>query len=66
MNLEKLKKDWDDHPCLNRVACETVDDLAAHLKHCHAHLMSDKGGPYGYLYQQQVQLVRKLKNDQRK
>ena len=63
MDLEKLKKDWTNHPCLVRLNCETIDQLAEHLKKCHKTLMSDRGGPYGYLYQLQVQKVRELKDE---
>ena len=62
MDLRKLERDWHTDPCLLKCEHETVEDLAAQLKLAHQYLMSAGAGPLGYLYQQQVKLVRELKH----
>jgi hypothetical protein len=60
VDLEKLARDWDKDPTLNRIAFETVEELAEHLVKVHKFLMGPESGPFGYLYQKQVVRVREL------
>lgn len=62
-NYSKLQADWENDTNLSYLACDSVEDLAAHLRKCHKTLMSGRGGPYGYLYQQQVKKNRQLKEE---
>ena len=62
-DYSKLKEDWANDPTLKYLACDTVEELAAHLLRCHKTLTGPKGGPYGYLYQQQIKRNRELKNE---
>lgn len=60
MNLEKLNKDWREDEQIKFLAFETVEDLAAHLRKCHAEAMAGEFGPLGYLYKQQTLRLREL------
>lgn len=70
MDLKKLTRDWAEDPSLRHCAFDRVEELAAHLVKSHRYLMSPDGGPFGYLYQQQVlrvrELTRELQNERRK
>lgn len=63
MDLEKLKADWAQDPALRHLAFDTVEELAEHLVHCHGTLMGSNGGPFGYLYKQQLRRVRELQEE---
>lgn len=63
MDLEKLKADWAQDPALRHLAFDTVEELAEHLVHCHGTLMGPSGGPFGYLYKQQLRRVRELQEE---
>lgn len=64
-DLQRLKHDWENHPCLQKYACKDVEQLAEMLEQCHHRLMSDDGLNAGYLYQRQVEMNNKLKKELR-
>lgn len=64
MDLEKLAADWKDDPALQRLAFETVEQLADHLRSVHKYLTDpEKGGPFAYLYIKQIERNRALKKE---
>lgn len=60
MDLEKLRRDWAEDPCLRYCAYDRVEELADHLVRAHKYMMGPEGGPLGYLYRAQVRRVREL------
>lgn len=63
MDLAKLQVDWAEDPRLRRLGFDTVEELAEHLVKLHKNLLSDEGGPFGYLYAQQLRRVRELQKE---
>lgn len=63
MDLTKLRADWALDPGLRVLAFETVEELAEHLVAVHQSMMDGSGGPYGYLYRQQLRRVRELQQE---
>ncbi len=63
MKREKLAADWKKDPCLSFLAFDSVEELAEHLRKCHETLMGPRGGPFGYLYQQQTRRLRELQKE---
>lgn len=62
-DLTQLAADWREHPCLRIYACSSVEQLAEMLEKHHHYLMSDDALCSGYLYQKQVEINRKLKQE---
>lgn len=58
MDLEKLRRDWDEDESLRGLAFESVEDLADHLVKVHRAMMRGEMGPMGYLYRKQVERAR--------
>ncbi len=54
--------DWT-HPNLRYLAFNSTAELEAHVRKVHATLMTPDGMVQGYLYQMQVELNRKLKEE---
>lgn len=50
---------------MRRYACKSVEELAKMLENSHYYLMSDEGLNHGYLYQKQVEMNNKLKEELR-
>lgn len=60
MDLEKLRRDWAEDPQLMIYAFDTVEELAAHLRKVHTHMMNGGLFCFGYLYRQQTLRLREL------
>lgn len=63
MDLKKLQADWETDTRLRRLAFDTVEELAEHLVKVHKTLLSPDGGPFGYLYHEQLRRVRELQQE---
>ncbi|QYW02148.1 hypothetical protein CPT_Sonora_045 [Stenotrophomonas phage Sonora] len=46
-----------------RLGFDTVEELAEHLRKCHQMLLGPDGGPFGYLYKQQLRRIRELQEE---
>ena len=66
MDLEKLRRDWEEDPQLKYLAYDTVEDLAGHLRKCHNDMMNGELGCLGYLYRQQTLRLRALQQEMKK
>lgn len=61
--LERLREDWATDPTLKLMGFDTVEELAEHLRGVHTLLLGPSGGPFGYLYRQQLRRVRELQGE---
>lgn len=61
--MTKLSFEWQNHPCLSKVACRDVQQLTEYLQKVHYSLKRDDAGVIGYLYQKQIEMNNNLKEE---
>lgn len=59
----RLAVDWAEDPRLRTLAFDTVEELDLHLRTLHHKLLGPDGGPFGYLYAQQLRRVHELQEE---